>query len=193
MKVGAIILAGGLSRRMGRNKLLEQISGKPMLLHVVDAIAEAGFDPPMIALGHEASEISRILGKDSYQPVIVDDFSKGIAHSLRATIKEIPASWDAVFICLGDMPWVSATLLRSMAAVAETDRILIPTSGGRRGNPVLWGRAFFGELQSLIGDFGGKQLFAHFEDTIVEFETSDLAIHRDIDTISQLEEFAAKG
>ena len=43
MKITAIILAAGSSRRMNRNKLDLEISGRPMLQHVADAVKKAHF------------------------------------------------------------------------------------------------------------------------------------------------------
>ncbi len=193
MTVGAIVLAAGLSRRMGRNKLLEPISGKSMISYILDTIAKAGLDPPIIALGHQHQLLTQYLRKYSYQSVIVADFELGIAHSLRAAIAAAPANWHAALVCLGDMPFVSAALLRALVQQAATDRIVIPTASGRRGNPVLWGRAYFDDLQALSGDVGGKRLFARYASKIIEFETGEDAIHSDVDTIADLPPHSSGG
>ncbi len=192
MTVGAIVLAAGLSRRMGRNKLIEPISGKPMITHILDALADAGIDRPIIALGHQTPKITDALRKYSYHAVIVSDFEHGIAHSLRAAVAAAPPHWDAVLVCLGDMPFVSATLIRSLALQAATDLILVPMTSGKRGNPVLWGRAYFDDLRGLTGDVGGKQLFTHYASKIMEVETGENAILRDIDTVADLPKPAGK-
>ncbi len=51
--VGAIVLAAGRSTRMGAaNKLLADLGGRPVVAHVVDAIAAAGLPPPVVVVGH---------------------------------------------------------------------------------------------------------------------------------------------
>ena len=64
--------------------------------------------------------------------------------------------------------------------------ICVPVRGGRRGNPVLWGRAFFPELLALEGDAGGKQLMALHEDVLYELEAGDDGPFIDIDTPEDL-------
>ena len=61
--VGAIVLAAGRSTRMGAtNKLLADLDGKPVVAHVVDAIAAAGLPPPVVVVGHMAAEVGAVLG-----------------------------------------------------------------------------------------------------------------------------------
>ncbi len=192
MKIGAIILAAGLSSRMGQNKMLMPFNGEAMLLHAVKACAAAGLEKPIISIGHQAAEVSVVLIGVNYQPVLVEDYKFGIAHSLRAAVKHIPADWDACFVCLGDMPDVSATLLRELAISAKSDRIMVPTYNGKSGNPVLWGRNYFPELINLSGDSGGRQLFKRLFDAITFVDVPDEAVLRDFDTPSDIESAAHK-
>jgi molybdenum cofactor cytidylyltransferase len=185
-KVGAIILAAGRSSRMGRNKMLEPVLGKAMLLHVIDAVQEAGLEGPILALGHEADNVRNLLHNYRYLSVLIKDYSQGLSHSLRGSVAAIPDDWDAAFICLGDMPYISASLLTAMAAQADSSRILSPIFAGQRGNPVLWGRRFFAELMKCEGDTGARSLIAHHSTSVEAFSAPDNAIHRDIDCVADL-------
>lgn len=185
-KVGAIILAAGRSTRMGRNKMLEPVNGKAMLLHSVEAARDAGLAGPIIALGHEAEMVTACLRDHPHHPVFIPDYAEGLSRSLRGAIAAIPSDWDAAFVCLGDMPFISAALLREMAGRAREDRIVVPVCEGKQGNPVLWGRHFFEELKACRGDRGAKSLIANHQGAVVALLTGDKAIHRDIDQPSDI-------
>ena len=58
----------------------------------------------------------------------------------------------------------------------------MPTSGGKRGNPVLWGKRFFAEMRNLAGDVGAKHLIGIYPDAVAEVETASDAVLTDIDT-----------
>jgi molybdenum cofactor cytidylyltransferase len=59
---------------------------------------------------------------------------------------------------------------------------VVPTVKGKRGNPVLWGRAYFEALRMVQGDVGGRGLIGAHEEAVFEVEMDDPAIFRDIDT-----------
>ena len=66
--------------------------------------------------------------------------------------------------------------------------IVIPTTNGRRGSPVLMARPLFPELAAIEGDIGGRQLFGRYDAQIVEVPVADPLTLRDIDTWSDYEE-----
>ena len=77
-----------------------------------------------------------------------------------------------------------ALLERLIAAFEpkENRSIVVPTRGGRRGNPVLWGNAFFAALQAIRGDTGARHLIGENEAEVVEIEAEGDAIFTDVDT-----------
>jgi molybdenum cofactor cytidylyltransferase len=186
-KVGAIILAAGRSTRMGRNKMLEPVNGKAMLLHVVESVRDAGLAGPIIALGHEVEKVALCLRDHAHIPVLIPDHGEGMSRSLRGAVTAIPADWDAAVIALGDMPFISAELLREMAELAREDRIVVPLCAGKQGNPVVWGCHFFAELKACQGDQGAKPLIAEHPSAVVPFATTDTAVHRDIDELGDFD------
>lgn len=184
--IAPIILAAGMARRMGSNKLIATKDGKPLIAHVADAIAAAGLPPPIVVLGHEPDAIRAALEGRTARYVVAPEYARGIAHSLAAGIAALPETAEAALICLGDMPFVRPDLLRALADRARPDTILIPRHDGVPGNPRVWGRHFFASLRALDGDSGGHQLVAGFADRIVMLDWDDDAILRDIDTPADL-------
>lgn len=180
--VGAIVLAAGQSRRMGGNKLRMLVAGKPVVRHSVDAINAALAEPAIVVTGHDADAVTAALAGARASTVHAADFDAGMAQSLRAGIIAVPAHWDAALVCLGDMPLVSEPLIRAMAQLAKTDRIIVPYTGGTQRNPVLWGRSFFAQLTTLTGDRGAKAVLADWPNHIVQFNWPRADDFRDVDT-----------
>ncbi|MGI9190354.1 MAG: nucleotidyltransferase family protein, partial [Longimicrobiaceae bacterium] len=109
----------------------------------------------------------------------------GIAGSLAAGVQALDSAVSAAFVCLGDMPQVGGTELRRLAAAfaaATADAVCVPTYDGRRGNPVLWGRAHFRELAALTGDVGGRTLFPALGDRVLEVPVENPGVLLDVDT-----------
>jgi len=182
---GAIILAAGRSSRMeGANKLLEDWQGKPLIAHVVDAVAAAGLPPPVVVLGARADAVRTALADRRAQFVVAADYADGLAHSLRAGIVAVPAGWDAALLCLGDMPRIAPGLLQALAT-APGD-VVVPVWQGKRGNPVRWSRVHFVALAGLVGDVGGKALLAGLAQPPTEIAADGDAIFDDIDTPAAL-------
>jgi molybdenum cofactor cytidylyltransferase len=103
---------------------------------------------------------------------------------LKAGIHAVPADCDGALVLLGDMPEISAVLIdRMIAAFSPADgrSICVAVHEQKRGNPVLWARRFFPEIEALSGDLGAKELIAAHDELVCDVE-ADGAVLRDIDT-----------
>jgi molybdenum cofactor cytidylyltransferase len=193
-KVGAIILAAGLSSRMGSNKLLEPLKGKPLVRHVAEAAAASGVSPIIVVTGNGAAQVELML-RDLPNTRFAHNssFSKGLSTSLKHGLSALPDDCDAAVVLLGDMPMVGAPLIDTLVAAfdpAEDRAICVATRGGKRGNPVLWARRFFPEMQAVQGDVGAKHLMGVYPELVCEVEAADDAPLTDIDTPDALEAVA---
>ncbi|TZG27769.1 nucleotidyltransferase family protein [Sphingomonas montanisoli] len=186
MTVGAIILAAGLSRRMGADKLAADLNGKPLLAHAIDAVEAAGL-PMILAIPPRDGEGGHPKDGGEGSPparegMEVPDHALGMGHSIAAAIRAVPADWSAALICLGDMPFVAPATLRALAAAAREDRVIAPVHEGQRGNPLAWGRAFFAQLAGLTGDTGGRALLAGVGERLILLPVDDPGVSIDVDT-----------
>src|SRR5262249_15996233 len=131
----------------------------------------------VVVLGHMAEQVRAVIDKAAPDKAISDkrrlrfvtnpDFADGLSTSVRTGIAALGSTIDAAIVQLGDMPGVSAPLLdRLMAAFSPVEgrSICVPTVGGKRGNPVLWARRFFPEMDKLSGDSGAKHLIGEHAD-----------------------------
>lgn len=194
-RIGAIVLAAGLSSRMGSNKLLATVDGKPLVRHAVEAALGSAAAAVVVVTGNGGAEIQRAVAP--FSPLFVEnpDFSKGLSTSLRVGLKALPADCDGALVLLGDMPGVTAALLDTLIAAfdPQEDRaICVATRRGKRGNPVLWARRFFPEMQAIEGDVGARHLIGQYADLVVEVEAVDDGPLTDIDTPEALAAYRSR-
>lgn len=187
----AVILAAGRGTRMpGENKLLAEIGGKPIIRRTAEAALASKAKPVIVVTGHDADRVKAVLTGLNVTFAYNPDFKEGLSTSLKAGISAVPAACGAAVILLGDMPNVPATLIDRLAQAIDPEQgalIAVPTREGKRGNPVVWSRRFFGELKKLEGDSGARHLIGQNPDTVAEVPAGDDSIFLDIDTGEALE------
>jgi molybdenum cofactor cytidylyltransferase len=189
MRVAAVILAAGLSSRMGRNKLLETIGEKTLLRRVADAALDSAARPVIVVTGHEPQKAAQSLSGLDVTIVENPDYRTGLSSSLKSGIAAVPEDCDAAMVLLADMPDITSQLIdRLIAAFSPDDSrlICVATHGGKRGNPVLWAKSFFHEIKMLTGDVGAKSLIASHAEFVCEVEAMNEAPLLDIDTPAAL-------
>lgn len=190
-RIAAIVLAAGRSSRMGSNKLLADLNGKPLIRHSVEALKASSVHDIIVVTGNEPELVKLALEPLNVAFVHNPDYAEGLSTSLKRGLAAAAADMDALLVCLGDMPLVDApTIDRLIAAysVAEHRTICIPTFEGKRGNPVLWGRQHFIALEDIEGDQGGRLLLDALSDEVVEVDVKSQAILADVDTPEALRE-----
>jgi molybdenum cofactor cytidylyltransferase len=196
-RIAALILAAGLSRRMGKkiNKLVAEIDGAPMVARVVDIVLATKASPVLVVTGHEAEKVEAALAGRPLAFIHNPEFEEGLASSLRRGIAALPEEIDGALVTLGDMPRVRpGDIDRLIAAFSplEGRAICVPTYNGKRGNPVLFGRRFFAEMSRVRGDVGARHLIGQYAEAVCEVEMGDEGVLIDIDSPDKLEKLRAE-
>jgi CTP:molybdopterin cytidylyltransferase MocA/xanthine/CO dehydrogenase XdhC/CoxF family maturation factor len=193
-RIAGIVLAAGTSSRMGRNKLVEPVGGKPLVRHAVETALTGRIDPVIVVTGHEAAAVRAALNSAPVSFVHNEDFAQGLSTSLRAGIRAVPAGCDGALVLLGDMPGITPELARRVVAAfnpAEGRAICVAAADGQRGHPVLWGRQFFTEIEDLRGDVGARSLMEKYVELVCAVEAGNAAPLTDIDTPEALSSYSA--
>jgi molybdenum cofactor cytidylyltransferase len=185
-RVAALVLAAGQSRRMGAlNKLVALVDGVPMVRATVKNIAASGVDRVVVVTGHEAARVREALHGLDVEVVHNPGYAQGLSTSLASGVAALGESVDAVLVCLGDMPRVSARHVQRLLAAfdpVEGRTICVPTHRGKRGNPVLWDRRYVEEMSQVRGDVGARHLIGEHEDQVCEVEMDDAGVLMDVDS-----------
>ena len=188
-RIAAVILAGGASHRYGQPKQLLTWNGKPFIRWCVEASIQAGLDPVIVVLGANAEAIRPALTNLPVKIVDNPDWDEGKSSSLRVGVQSLPPETGAAIFLLADQPQVTPELLNKMKSehARSLAKIIAPTVDGRRTTPTLFDRSTFEELQKLLGDSGGRQLFSQYQPRYFEYNDHRLAL--DIDQPEDYQRF----
>ena len=191
-RVGAVVLAAGLSRRMGEaNKLLAAVDGAPMIARCVDAVLASSARPVVVVTGHEAARVRGALADRELVFAHNPEPGAGLSASLRTGIAALDEKVDGALVCLGDMPWVRPEHLEALFAAFEASggrSICAPTFDRKRGNPVLWPARHFAEIAALAGDSGARALLDAHAGDVCYVPVADAGVTLDVDTPDALAE-----
>ena len=194
-EIAAIVLAAGRSSRYlaaggaEASKLVADYRGEPLVRGVARAAAGSLARPVVVVTGHARSEVEAALAALPLTFVHNPDFASGLASSLRTGVAALPPAAAGAIVLLGDMPGVEARTIDRIveAFVARPDAFAAaPVFSGRRGNPVLLGRALFAAVARLEGDEGARGLLRDAADRVVEIPFDDAAVALDVDTPEDL-------
>jgi molybdenum cofactor cytidylyltransferase len=188
MKIAALVLAAGLSRRYGKkNKLLEVVDGEPMIFQVVRAIQRSSVDQVLVVTGYESELIEKALAEISSIKIVYNpNYQLGMSSSIVTGVQNLQGV-DACMICLADMPYLKTEDYNYFAAKYrdedKLDRIQVPSCQGKSGHPVIFGSSFFDELTGLsVSDVGAKDIVRHDLHRVKHIEVDHVRILQDIDT-----------
>lgn len=177
-----IVLAAGLSTRMGLTKqLLPLGDGRTVLQAVVEQV-RSQLESVIVIVGHRADEVVATLEDLGVECVYNGEYAQGMLSSVQCGVRA--ARPDAGYlVCLGDQPGIRAGLIGQVLTAAKGGSgIVIPCHGGRRGHPVYISGAYADEILRLTGEAGLKAVTrGHPEDT-VELEVAEPEILEDMDT-----------
>jgi molybdenum cofactor cytidylyltransferase len=185
-RISAIILAAGMSRRMGQAKQLLPLGGSTVLAQTIQNVRSVAVDEVVLVLGFSAEAICGQLPQpllEGFKVLVNQAYEQGMASSLRQGLSALDVHSDAALIILGDQPFV---LPRTLDLIVKEYRrsgahIVIPSYQGVRGNPVLLDRSIFSEAMALEGDAGCRAIFSKHLGEIVNVEVEDEGVLLDID------------
>ena len=161
-RIGSIILAAGMAKRMGQQKLLLPLGEKPLLAHVLQTVSALSWEDCVAVIGEPEAELTALCRQYSIRTVANPDRETGQSSSVRLALRNLSTELDGILFLLGDQPFLSPLLLQVLAErfseLADNRYIVVPYCQGRRRNPVLFGSFWRSQLAALQGDRGGREL-----------------------------------
>lgn len=194
-QIGVIILAAGQASRMGQLKQLLEWRGKPLIAHVVDNILTAGFKQIIVVVGYRGEQIKQALADYCNLTVVENpNYAMGQSESLRVGIESLEnlcfdtkVELKGGLIALADQPTIEPAIYKLLADKFLTAKenaektIVMPVFQGKRGNPVVFDKAYFKELKNVTGDRGGRVIFRRYEHNIVFLPVDTPEVLKDVD------------
>ena len=188
LPIGCVILASGLGRRFGSNKLMADFRGKPLAAHILKAAGEAPFESRLTVTRHK--EVADLCASQ-FVPCLLHDLPQRndtVRLGLQSLLEHTP-QLDGCLFCPADQPLLSAGSLETLLLTFShfPDRILRLSFNGQPGSPVLFGKRFFPELLNLPSGRGGSFLAQKYPGQVLCIPARDSCELYDVDTSQDLE------
>lgn len=184
--IGAIVLAAGMSRRMGQPKLLLPWSGgKPILEHILAQLILSRLDHITVITGHSSAEVRAIADRVGVESVHNAKYQTGeMLSSLKAGLKAMPDHVAAALIVLGDQPRIQPKVISQiLTAYAEgAGDIIAPSYQMRRGHPILIDRRYWNEILDLPNDGAPRDVINAHAERVHYINVDNDSVLRDVDT-----------
>jgi molybdenum cofactor cytidylyltransferase len=194
-KIYAVILASGVSRRLGFNKLTVRIDGESVVRWSAAPFFMEGIDRVFVVTSMDKERMrAELSGLDGAEIVYNQNYLEGMSSSVKAVLPLIGEA-DGVFFHLGDKPFVKAEQVRRMRDLylSGGGDLIIPRHDGAKGHPVLMSvKPYFEEMTLLKGDKGLREIIEkHLADVV--FLEGDEGNVFDIDTVEDIETLKRRG
>jgi molybdenum cofactor cytidylyltransferase len=186
--ISAILLAAGLSRRMGQPKLLLPWGGTTVLGQVVSTFAAAGTKEIVVVTGGAREQVERLMAELAtdfpIRGVYNPEYARGeMLSSIQAGLAALDSHTCAALIGLGDQPQVLEDTVRRICAIFVQTRspLVIPSFQNRRGHPWLAARPLWSKILALPISTTPRQFLNTYTGQ-VEYVAADQSILQDLDT-----------
>jgi len=185
MKISAILLAAGLSRRMGEDKLLLMHSGESLLMLAINLLSELSLFERIVVTTSE--RLSGVQLKENIRVVLNNNPQVGQSESIRLGVSEASGSHFMFFVA--DQPGLTVSALNPIFyAVREApDKIVFPLVCGEPSSPAVFPARFKAELLALSGDMGGREVRQSFPDFCLGVPTDNPNLFVDVDDMKDYE------
>ncbi len=180
----AIILAAGMSSRMGAGKPLLPLGATSVIERVIATVRQAGVSDLVVVTGHRVNELVPVVERLGVRHVHNPDYKTGMFSSVRTGVGALKGDVDAFFILPVDCALVRPEALRRLmqGRTGAPGAILHPTCCDVRGHPPLIPGLYRDELaRAHAADNLGSFLGRH-RDSELEVDVQDLSILMDMDT-----------
>jgi molybdenum cofactor cytidylyltransferase len=181
-----ILLCAGEATRFGGDKLRARLPDGRMMVQAACANLHAAVPDVLAVVRPHDEALTPVLLAAGAKVVVCENARQGMGASLACGVK---ASREASgwLIALGDMPWIKAATIRSVADALDAGAaVAVPACNGRRGHPVGFARSYFEDLCALGGDVGARDLVQREKHACLILECDDEGVLRDVDTPEQL-------
>ncbi len=168
IRMGAVMLAAGSSKRFGSNKLLHILNGMSVFKRSISAL-RGNYFSKIAVVTNGSGDLDSLLGDGVYQ-IMNDNPDGGIGSSIAIATQRLRSDVDALLFLLGDQPLVeSDDITRLLLKFQEMpNRIVVSSVDGDVRNPIIFPSDFFDELASLRGDKGAREIARNHGNLVIK-------------------------
>lgn len=182
----AVIVAAGMSSRMGQFKPLLPLNGKPMIQHIIDTLCAYGVGQIVVVTGNNAGALETALCGCRVQFVYNEHYAQTqMFDSAKLGLQCVHAFYRDVFFTPADTPLFSTTVLEQLSRTEGA--FICPTFHGYEGHPILLRQSAVDRLLTDCGDGGLRCAIERQHIDKVCVEVAERGILFDADTPADFE------
>lgn len=188
MELGAVIVAAGMSSRMGEFKALKEILGQPVIVHMVHKFKQIGVKEVVIVTGNHAKALEEALQGEKGITYIFNEAYKtsDMFTSAKLGLQSIKGKYDRCFFTPVDAPAFSLMTLNRLLEAKEA-KIVKPRFKGRGGHPIIIADEVISAIINYTGHEGMKGALIACGEKMVSVEVADEGILFNTNTIQEFE------
>lgn len=192
--VSGIVLAAGLSERMGTPKPFLKSNGRTFVEHIIDNLRGLNANPIILVLNHlhkphlDSPDLQGVSVCFNPNPRL------GQFSSLKIGIEKLNHDIDAFFMCLVDHPFVKLSTYRKMVELSKGEEpfIMIPSYHKAGGHPVLFSGDFREIIAQAPSSWNGKTIKREYSNAVIYIDVDDKGVVTDIDTPEEFRAASAR-
>jgi molybdenum cofactor cytidylyltransferase len=183
LKISAILLGAGESKRMRVDKLSLPWGRKTILEHCFETLWRSKVEEVTIVLGVRNKKIKNLFKGPRVKIIVNPHSEKGMSTSIRKGLQTIPSDSHGILIALGDHPFLKTRTINALIRAFDQGEkgIIIPSFRGRMGHPVIFHRKYKREFLNLKGDVGGKSILERHPQDVRRVSVKSEGVVKDID------------
>lgn len=172
IRVSAVVLAAGRT---------DYGNAQPISC-VTEAFLTAGVDDLIVVLGYQAEQAKKALQSKDVKVIINPDYEYGLSKSLKYGLRIVSRDTAAVFLTLGNRPYIKPKVINSLVKTYKQEQalIVVPTHLQMRGHPVIFDNILIPELLKTRGDVGGREVLQHHGQELKQVEVEDAGILKQV-------------
>lgn len=181
-RVAGVVLAAGMSSRLGANKLLLWLDSEPLVRRAARLALQAGLSPVLVVIGHEAERVAAALDGLEVETVVNPDHRAGMHGSMQRGLARVPDDCAAAVVLLADMPAVTVAMVEALVARFRggSEPLVLSLYGEVSAPPTVYGRSLFPAL-AAAGTGGGREVVREHRDKAAAVRWPEAAL-ADVDS-----------
>ncbi len=189
--ISAVVLAAGLSTRMGRPKQLLAFGEHTAIEQVVSVVLASAVDEVVVITGHERAAVETALAKWSVRIVFNPNYAHGeMLSSVQAGLRALAAHSQAALLVAGDMPALEGDVIAQLTQAYRArgaDFVYIPSYQMQAGHPVVVPRAYWPPILALPSSDNLRSVLRAESTRVHWVEVDTPSVLRDMDTPADYE------
>jgi molybdenum cofactor cytidylyltransferase len=191
--IAGVILAAGMSKRLGSTKQLLKLDGKYLIERIVEAATNSNLTEIYLVLGwqHERilDKLPHLKNTKKIKILFNPSFTTGMSSSVKCGLTAAKEKYDHVMFFVADQPFISSNLINHLIEeyIQSSKQICIPVCQEKSGNPALFNASYFDKLLQISGDKGGRNIIAGNPKEVLRVSIENPEELFDIDTMEDVE------